>query len=671
MYFYNKLFYSFFKSQKSFVERFFYFRPKFKCNFAQNSERIKFIMNYLTLENITKIYGEKTLFKDISLTIDKGQKIALIAKNGSGKSTLMRVIAGQDGAEGEHAKVLFRKDIKIGFLHQEPDFDLEHGIIEAIFDSQSPMIRAVKAYEEALLLPDKQHLLQAAMERMDELKAWEVEARINEVLTNFKISNLNQKVGMLSGGQKKRLALAKLIIEEPDFMILDEPTNHLDLDMIEWLEKYLQTPNLTVFMVTHDRYFLENVTDTFYELENGQLLKYRGNYSSYLEKKATRQEVDAATLEKNKKLLSRELEWVRRQPQARGTKAKSRVDAFYDLKEETSRPNDKTSLEININTQRIGSKIVELHNISKGYNDFKIIEKFEYKFKRKERVGIVGPNGVGKSTFIKLLTQEIAPDAGKVIVGDTITFGHYNQNGIELKDHKRVIEVITDIAEYLPLEKGQKLTAASLLERFLFSRSQQQVFVSQLSGGERRRLYMLTILMKNPNFLILDEPTNDLDLLTLQVLEDFLMDYPGCLIVVTHDRFFMDKMVDHLFVFEGNGIIKDYNGNYSDYRNEKIAIEAEERKMRQESERKAAVNTSSNETQKNRLSGAERREFNQLEKEIANLEKRKVELTEKFNDPNLSNDDMMKFSLELGKIGEEIENKEMRWLELAEMADAG
>lgn len=628
-------------------------------------------MNYLTLENITKIYGEKTLFKDISLTIDRGQKIALIAKNGSGKSTLMRVIAGQDGAEGEHAKVLFRKDIKIGFLHQEPDFDLEHGIIEAIFDSQNPMIRAVKAYEEALLLPDKQHLLQAAMERMDELKAWEVEARINEILSKFKISNLNQKVGMLSGGQKKRLALAKLIIEEPDFMILDEPTNHLDLDMIEWLEKYLQTPNLTVFMVTHDRYFLENVTDTFYELEGGQLFKYKGNYSSYLEKKAIRQEVDAATLDKNKKLLSRELEWVRRQPQARGTKAKSRVDAFYDLKEEVSRPSDKTSLEININTQRIGSKIVELHHISKGYSDLKIIEKFDYKFKKKERVGIVGPNGVGKSTFIKLLTQELAPDAGKVIVGDTITFGHYNQNGIDLKEHKRVIEVITDIAEFLPLEKGQKLTAASLLERFLFSRSQQQVYVSQLSGGERRRLYLLTILMKNPNFLILDEPTNDLDLLTLQVLEDFLMDYPGCLIVVTHDRFFMDKMVDHLFIFEGNGIIKDYNGNYSDYRNEKMAADAEERRLRQEIEKKASVNTNSNtESQKNRLSGAERREFNQLEKEIANLEKKKLELTEKFNDPNLSNDDMMKYSHELGKIAEEIEIKELRWLELAEMADS-
>lgn len=627
-------------------------------------------MNYLTLENITKIYGEKTLFKDISLTIDKGQKIALIAKNGSGKSTLMRVIAGQDGAEGEHAKVLFRKDIKIGFLHQEPDFDPEHGIIEAVFDSQNPMICAVKAYEEALLLPDKQHLLQAAMERMDELKAWEVEARINEILSKFKISNLNQKVGMLSGGQKKRLALAKLIIEDPDFMILDEPTNHLDLDMIEWLEKYLQTPNLTVFMVTHDRYFLENVTDTFYELEGGQLFKYKGNYSSYLEKKAIRQEVDAATLDKNKKLLSRELEWVRRQPQARGTKAKSRVDAYYDLKDEVNRPSDKTSLEININTQRIGSKIVELHNISKGYNEIKLIEKFDYKFKKKERVGIVGPNGVGKSTFIKILTQELSPDTGKVIVGDTITFGHYNQSGIELKDHKRVIEVITDIAEFLPLEKGQKLTAASLLERFLFSRSQQQVYVSQLSGGERRRLYLLTILMKNPNFLILDEPTNDLDLLTLQVLEDFLMEYPGCLIVVTHDRFFMDKMVDHLFVFEGNGIIKDYNGNYSDYRNEKIAAEAEERKMRQEFEKKAIVNSNSPENQKNRLSGAERREFNQLEKEIAQLEKKKQDLTEKFNDPNLSNDDMMKYSHELGKIAEDIEQKEMRWLELAELAES-
>ncbi len=622
-------------------------------------------MNFLTLENITKIYGEKTLFEDISLHIDKGQKIALIAKNGSGKSTLMRVIAGQDGAEGEHAKVIFRKDIKIGFLHQEPDFDPEHGILEAVFDTDNAMIRAIRAYEEAMLFADKQDKLQEAMAKMDELKAWEVEARINEVLSKFKIANLNQKVGSLSGGQKKRLALAKLIIEQPDFMILDEPTNHLDLDMIEWLEKYLQQPGLTVFMVTHDRYFLENVTDTFYELENGKLYKYKGNYSSYLEKKATRSEVEAATMDKNKKLLSKELEWVRRQPQARGTKAKSRVDAFYDLKEETTKINDKTSLEMSINTQRIGSKIVELHNISKAYGEKKLIERFDYKFKRKERVGIVGPNGAGKSTFIKMVTQELLPDTGKVIVGETISFGHYNQDGIEMKEHKRVIEVITDIAEYIPLEKGQKMTAASLLERFLFSRSQQQVFVSQLSGGELRRLYLLTILIKNPNFLILDEPTNDLDLLTINVLEDFLMDYPGCLIVVTHDRFFMDKMVDHLFIFEGEGKIKDYNGQYSDYRADKLEEEAEEKRQRNETERKANAAVSAN-ADKPKLSGSERKEFNQIEKDLAKLTKQKEEITNKFNDPNLSNDDMMKFSLELGKINDSIEEKEMRWLELAE-----
>jgi ATP-binding cassette subfamily F protein uup len=625
-------------------------------------------MNFLTLENITKIYGEKTLFKDISLHIDKSQKIALIAKNGSGKSTLMRVIAGQDGAEGEHSKVIFRKGIKIGFLHQEPDFDPRHGILEAIFDSDNPMIKAIKAYEEAMLFADKQDKLQEAMAKMDELKAWEVEARINEVLSKFKIANLNQKVGSLSGGQKKRLALAKLIIEEPDFMILDEPTNHLDLDMIEWLEKYLQQPGLTVFMVTHDRYFLENVTDTFYELEDGNLYKYKGNYSSYLEKKSIRTEVESATLDKNKKLLSKELEWVRRQPQARGTKAKSRVDAFYELKEETTKINDKTSLEFSINTQRIGSKIVELHNISKTYGEKKIIDRFDYKFKRKERVGIVGPNGVGKSTFIKMITQELLPDTGKVVVGDTIVFGHYNQDGIDIKNDKRVIEVITDIAEYIPLEKGQKMTAAALLERFLFSRAQQQVYASQLSGGERRRLYLLTVLMRNPNFLILDEPTNDLDLLTINVLEDFLMEYPGCLIVVTHDRFFMDKMVDHLFIFEGEGKIKDYNGQYSDYRADKNEEEAEERRQRTENERKATASAGAI-SDKPKLSGSERKEFNQLEKDIAKLSKKKTEITEKFNDPNLSSDDMMKFSLELGNINDEIEMKEMRWLELAELME--
>lgn len=624
-------------------------------------------MNYLTLENITKIYGDKTLFRDISLGIDKGQKIALIAKNGSGKSTLLRVLAGKDGAEGEHSKVLFRKDIKIGFLDQEPDFRPEHGILEAIFDSDNPMIKAIRAYEEAMIFADQQDRLQAAMARMDELKAWEMEARINEILTKFKISNLNQRIGELSGGQKKRLALAKLIIEEPDFMILDEPTNHLDLDMIEWLEKYLQHPQLTVFMVTHDRYFLENVTDTFFELDGGTLYKYKGNYSQYLEKKATRSEVESATLDKNRKLLSRELEWVRRQPQARGTKAKSRVDAFYDLKEQTTRVNDKTSLEMSINTQRIGSKIVELHGVSKSFGDLKLLERFDYKFRKKERVGIVGPNGVGKSSFIKLITQELAPDTGKVIVGDTIVFGHYDQTGIEMKSDKRVIDVITDIAEYIPLEKGQKLTAAALLERFLFSRAQQQVYASQLSGGERRRLYLLTILMRNPNFLILDEPTNDLDLLTINVLEDFLMDFQGCLIVVTHDRFFMDKMVEHLFVFEGEGRIKDYNGQYSDYRADKNEEEAEERRLRNEQEKRNQTATQTAIAEKPKLSGSERREFSQLEKEIDKLTKKKGEIMEKFNDPSLNPDDMTKLSIELGKIQDDIADKEMRWLELAEM----
>jgi ABC transport system ATP-binding/permease protein len=624
-------------------------------------------MNYLTLENITKTYGEKILFKEISLHIDKGQKIALIAKNGSGKSTLMRVIAGQDGAEGEKSKVIFRKDLRIGFLEQEPDFHPNHTIIEAVFDSTNPMMQAIKRYEEALIFPDRQDRLQAAMAELEELKAWEVEARINEILTRLRITNLDQKVSTLSGGQKKRLALAKLIIEEPDFMILDEPTNHLDLDMIEWLEKYLQSPNLTLLMVTHDRYFLENVTDNFFELEGGQLYKYKGNYSLYLDKKAIRQEVEAATMDKSRKLLGRELEWIRRQPQARGTKAKSRVDAFYDLKEQTSRKTDNEDLQININTQRIGSKIVELHNVSKGYDGKKLFEKIDYKFKRKERVGIVGPNGAGKSTFIKLITQEETPDSGKVIVGETIVFGHYDQRGITLKEDKRVIEVITDIAEYIPLEKGQKITAKALLERFLFAPSQQQVYVSQLSGGERRRLYLLTILMQNPNFLILDEPTNDLDLLTLNVLEDFLMDYPGCLIVVTHDRFFMDKMVEHLFIFDGNGNIRDYNGQYSDYRADKAEEDAELRRQKAEDERKQGLKNIPAASEKAGLSGAERKEYNQLEREIAKLEQKKKEITEKFNNPAISNDDIMKFSTELGKINNELEEKEMRWLELAEM----
>lgn len=621
-------------------------------------------MNYLTLENTSKLYGEKVLFQDISLQINKNQKVALVAKNGSGKTTLLRVIAGEEPPEGEHSSILLRRGIRIGYLPQEPEFLDSHTVLEAALDSDNELIIAIRKYEEALLFPEDDKRMQAAITKMDDLKAWDFEAKIKETLTRFNIGTFNQPVSTLSGGQKKRLALAKLIIDEPELLILDEPTNHLDLDMIEWLEDYLRSPNLTIFMVTHDRYFLERVCDQIVELDRGNLYRYTGNYSDFLYKKTTRHETESAELEKTKKLFKKELDWVNRQPKARGTKAKARVDAFQDIKEKVSQKQDNSELQIDIKGQRLGKKILELQYISKSFGDLKIVENFAYKFKKKERVGIVGPNGVGKTTFLELLTKEIRPDAGKVVVGGNTLFGYYTQDGIQLGEDQRVIEVVQDIAEYIPLEKGQKLTAAQMLERFLFNRKQQQVYVSQLSGGEKRRLYLLTILMRNPNFLILDEPTNDLDIITLNVLEDFLLDYPGCVLIVTHDRYFMDKLVDHLFVFEGNGVIRDFNGDYSEYREIQKAEELE--RKQKEREQAKPIQPKQQATQGG-LSQEERKELKRIEKQILKLEERKKEINELFNTTDIRPEQIETWSKELAQVNEELEEKEMRWMELAEM----
>ncbi len=625
------------------------------------------IVNYLSLENITKTYGEKVLFQNLSLQINKGQKVALVAKNGTGKSTLLRVIAGIESAEGEQAHVLLRRDIRVGYLVQEPDFHESDTILDAVLDSDNPLIQTIKRYESTLLGLGTEAEMQTILAQMDDLKAWDMEARIKEMLFKFKISQLDQRIGQLSGGQKKRLALAKILLNEPEFLILDEPTNHLDLDMIEWLETYMQQPNLTLFMVTHDRYFLERVCNQIVELENGKLYRYSGNYSDYLEKKAIRQETESAELDKNRKLLGRELDWVRRSPQARTTKAKSRVDAYYELEEKVSNVTVDKDIQIDIKGQRLGKKILELHNVSKSYEQFKIVENFSYKFKKNERVGIVGPNGVGKTTFLKVLTKELRPDTGKVVIGDNTVFGYYTQDGIQLTQDKRVIDAVQDIAEYIPLEKGQKLSAAALLERFLFTRKQQQVYVSQLSGGERRRLYLLMVLMQNPNFLILDEPTNDLDILTLNVLEDFLLEFPGCIIVVSHDRFFMDKIVDHLFVFEGNGQIKDFLGDYSDYRE---VLKERERELRRNERAEQQKNKAPEQTpgDRPRLSQEARKEMNKLEKEIKRLEERKSEIMEQFNTDGLSPVQIEQLGRELNELSATLETKEMRWLELAELA---
>ncbi len=617
-------------------------------------------MNFLSLENVTKTYGEKVLFRNISLNIDKGQKIGLIAKNGTGKSTLLRVIAGKEGSEGENARILLRKDIRIGWLEQEPTFNPHIDVLTAALDPANPLVRVVQRYERALAHPDNADELQEAMAQMDLHQAWSFEARVKEMLYRFGLCDFSQKVGALSGGQQKRLALAKILLEEPDFFILDEPTNHLDVEMIEWLEEYLQQPGITLFMVTHDRYFLENVCDSIIELEGGQLRRYSGSYADYLEKKALREEVEAITYERQSKLLKRELEWVRRSPAARTTKAKARVDAYYERKEALESLRKKPEeMTIAIKENWLGSKVVELHNISKSFGSKKIIDNFTYKFKRRERLGIVGPNGSGKSTFLDILTGALPPDTGKVVIGDTIIFGHYRQEGIRLPEDKRVIEVVRDVADYIPLEKGKELSAAQLLERFLFSRPQQQVYVSQLSGGERRRLYLLTVLMKNPNFLILDEPTNDLDVLTLQVLEDFLEDYPGCLVIVTHDRYFMDRLVDHLFVFEGDGRIKDFNGTYAEYRALKRTEAATSRPITAETPKNASISAGS-------LTSSERNEMKRLEKEIAALERRKREIMERFNSNDLPAEEVNRLSGELGDLQKILEEKELRWLSLAE-----
>jgi ABC transport system ATP-binding/permease protein len=611
-------------------------------------------VNYLTLENITKSYGEKTLFRDVNLQVNKGQKVALIAKNGSGKTTLMRVIAGTEPGEGENAKIQFRKDIRIGYLPQEPEFAPGHNVLDAVFDSDTETIKAIRRYELALLHPNDSAELQAALSRMDDLKAWDYESKVKEILFKLNITNLEQPVTTLSGGQKKRLALAKLLIEEPEFLILDEPTNHLDLDMIEWLETYLKQPNLTLFMVTHDRYFMERICDNILELDRGELYKYTGGYKDFLEKRA--QKVD-----------KKELEWMRRMPQARSTKANARIDRFYDIEDKASKRLDADAIQIDIKGQRLGGKILEMHYVSKAYGDLKLVTDFHYKFKKGEKVGIVGKNGVGKTTFLHMITGEERPDTGRVVSGETVVFGYYTQDGINLgKEDKRMIDFIKDIAEYIPLDKGQKLTAASLLERFLFTREQQQVYVSQLSGGERRRLYLLSILMRNPNFLILDEPTNDLDVMTLNVLEDFLQEFPGCVVIVSHDRFLLDKLCDHLFVFEGDGKIKDYNGRYMDYRAEQQELERELRqqtptKNTEEKPREQMIRTESG------LTNKEKNELKKLEREIADLEAKKAKLHEKFAQPDLSLPDINKMTKELQQVESDLEEKEMRWLELSDM----
>ncbi|APD07629.1 nod factor export ATP-binding protein [Flavobacteriaceae bacterium UJ101] len=617
-------------------------------------------MNYITVDTISKSYGDRTLFEDISFYINQDQKIALIAKNGSGKTSILTILAGMDTPDT--GEITQRKNLNVQFLSQEPKLDPTLTVMECLFASENPILKVLQEYEKAVLTPEDTIRYQKAFEKMDQLNAWDFEAQYKQILFKLKITDLNTPIKTLSGGQKKRVALATLLIERPDLLILDEPTNHLDLEMIEWLEDYLKREKITLFMVTHDRYFLECVCDDILELDDGKLYRYRGNYSFYLEKREERIASEQATIAKAKNLFKKELEWMRRQPKARGTKAKSRIDDFHVTKKIAHQRRDDSQVELEINMERMGNKIVELHNLNKAFGDKKILEKFNYNFKKGDRIGIIGKNGTGKSTFLNILTQQIPIDSGKIVIGDTIKFGYYTQAGIQPKDGQKVIEVIREFGDYIPLTKGRKISAEQLLERFLFSRKKQYDFVEKLSGGERKRLYLCTVLIQNPNFLILDEPTNDLDIITLNVLEQFLIDFPGCLIVVSHDRYFMDKIVDQLFVFQGEGIVDTFIGSYSEYRiyEEQLEKKVKELKKNIEEDTKEAPKQ-----KKIQLTYGEKIEFEKLEKELESLELEKINLENQFHDTSLSIEQINDLSEKLGILNTTIEEKSERWFELS------
>ncbi|MBE7633618.1 ABC-F family ATP-binding cassette domain-containing protein [Tenacibaculum finnmarkense] len=618
-------------------------------------------MNYLSVEGIAKAYGEKVLFEDISFGINKDQKIAFVAKNGSGKTSILNIVAGVDTADA--GQVVSRKDIDIAYLSQADTLNPDLTIEETIFSTDNKVLSVIKQYEKAVENPENADAFQEAFELMEQYNAWDFETQYTQILSKLKLDNLQLKVGKLSGGQKKRLALAIVLIKKPDLLILDEPTNHLDLEMIEWLEAFFAKEKITLFMVTHDRYFLERVCNEIIELDNGQLYKYKGNYSYYLQNKEERLALEATNLGKAKSLFKKELDWMRRQPKARTTKSKSRTDDFYEIKEKAHKRRNEHEVQLEINMERLGSKILELHKMHKSFDDKVILKGFDYVFKRGERIGIIGKNGTGKSSFLNMLTGGIELDSGKVTIGETVKFGYYTQNGIVIKPGQKVIEVVKEFGEYIPLSKGRKISASQLLERFLFDRKKQYDFVEKLSGGEQKRLYLCAILIQNPNFLILDEPTNDLDVVTLNVLENFLLDYPGNLMVVSHDRYFMDKIVDNLFVFRGEGVIENFPGNYSDFRAYEDSKVKEAREVKNDV--KKAVATPAKTTKKAALSFDEKREWGLLEKDIEKLQKKKQVIEAKFMNVEFSADEINDKSKELQEIIEALETKEERWFELS------
>ena len=618
-------------------------------------------MNLLSVEEISKSYGEKVIFDSISFGVNQGQKIALIAKNGCGKSSILNIIAGEDSPD--KGQVVFRKGIKVAYLSQEPLLDPKLTVKESVLRADNPILSIISEYDKALKNPEDQESYQKAFDAMDQAQAWDFETQYKKILFKLKLNDLNAKVGSLSGGQKKRIALCNALLKQPELLILDEPTNHIDLEMIEWLESYFSKEKITLLMVTHDRYFLERVCNEIIELDQGKLYSYKGNYSYYLEKRDARIAQENVEAHKTKLHFKKELEWMRRQPKARTTKSKSRIEDFKIIKEKASLRREDHKVQLEINMERLGSKMIEMHKVSKAFGDTTILNGFDYVFQRNERIGIIGKNGTGKSTFLNMLTSNEELDSGKIIWGETLKFGYYTQSGIPYKEGQKVIDVIREYGDYIPLKKGKKISAQQLLERFLFDRKKQYDFVDKLSGGERKRLYLCTVLIQNPNFLILDEPTNDLDIITLNVLESFLLDFPGCLIVVSHDRYFMDKIIDHLFVFKGSGNIENFPGNYSDYRAyEDSKIKNYDIELKSERSQLKEKNKHSN---KKNLNYLQQKEFKKLEKEIKKIEVLKEEIQNHFNQ-KLSIDDVKKYSIQLKNIEQELELKTNRWFELSE-----
>ena len=617
-------------------------------------------LNYLSVENISKSFGERVLFEGLSFGLSYGDKVALIANNGTGKTSMLKIIAGNDVSDT--GKITLRNGIRVGYLEQEPVFRDDYTINELLYNSNSDVVKVIREYESAL---EKQtdnynevnaERFEQASLAMDKSNAWNFDNQLKQILEKFKIVDLDQKVKILSGGQKKRLALAMLLIDAPNLLLLDEPTNHLDIEMIEWLEDYLKSQNITLLMITHDRYFLDRVCNHILELEDGKLYHHKGNYSYFLVKRDERETNFNIEISKAGRLMKKELEWIRKTPQARTTKSKARVNNFENIKAKANSKKIKQELKLEVKMSRVGGKILELKKVYKSYGDLKILNGFDYTFKNGERIGIIGDNGVGKSTFLNIITQQQLPDSGKINVGETIVYGYFTQKGIVLKEDKRVIEVLKDIADVIIMSDGRKITASQLLEHFMFPSKMQYTYVSKLSGGEKRRLYLLTILMKNPNFLILDEPTNDLDLLTLNKLEEFLLDFKGCLILVSHDRYFMDKLTDHLFVFKGGGDIKDEYCSYSEYR---IKLNNKEKEIQKAEINQAKLNT-------NKLSFQQKKEHRNLEKQIEKLELEKEKIENLFKDSSLDYESMLEKSKELEKVNLLLDEKLSKWMELDE-----